>query len=176
MPRQRIPARRGWRSVIASVAAAAALAAGVTATTSQVHADVTTVSQDNLRTGWDPNEPNLSPASVASGNFGPQFTTSVDGQVYAQPLIVNNMLIAATENNNVYGLNPATGAVVWSRNVGPAWPITKVWNTCTDLYPNIGITSTPVYDPASGYIYLTSKVNDGADVNNPNGIYTPSVR
>lgn len=120
MPGPRIPVRRSWRALIASAGATALLAVGVTAMSPPVHADVTTASQDTLRTGWDQDEPSLSPASVASGKFGPQFTTNVDGQVYAQPLVVNNMLIAATENNNVYGLDPSTGrsggASAWVRH------------------------------------------------------------
>jgi hypothetical protein len=139
-----------------------------TGLTSPVNADVTTVSQDTYRTGWDRNEPALTPANVASSSFGQLFSTPVDGQVYAQPIIVNNTLIAATENDKVYGLDSATGAIKWTDDVGPAWPITKVWSQCTDLYPNIGVTSTPVYDPISGYVYFTAKVNDGADVSSPN--------
>ena len=40
-----------------------------------------------LRNGWYPDEPTLSPATVTGGNFGQLFNASVDGQVYAQPVI-----------------------------------------------------------------------------------------
>lgn len=130
-----------------------------------VRADETTISQDTYRTGWDQNEPGLSPASVTSSDFGQQFSTALDGQVYAQPLVANGTLIAATENDKVYGLDPATGTIQWTDNFGPAWPAATI--NCGDLAPNVGVTSTPVYDPASGYVYLTAKVNDGADANHP---------
>ncbi|MER7004338.1 choice-of-anchor D domain-containing protein [Dactylosporangium sp. NPDC000555] len=128
-------------------------------------ADVTTVSVDNLRTGWDPNEPALGPSAVSAADFGQLFATNLDGQIYAQPIVAAGTLIAATENNWIYGLNPQTGAIVWSRNVGPAWPASAIG--CGDLVPNIGITSTPVYDPATQSLFFTAKVNDGPDANRP---------
>ncbi|MCW2948091.1 MAG: bamB 2 [Actinoallomurus sp.] len=127
--------------------------------------DVVTVSNDPLRTGWDPNEPGLSPAAVQSSNFGQQFVTSVDGQVYAQPLSVGGTLIVATEHNKVYGLDPSDGTIRWQRALGPSWPASAI--TCSDLTPDIGTTSAPVYDPATKAVYLTTKVNDGADVQHP---------
>ena len=50
------------------------------------HADEATVSQDDLRTGWDPSESALSSGSVAGSDFGQLFATQLDGQIYAQPL------------------------------------------------------------------------------------------
>ena len=129
-------------------------------------ADTTTISVDNARTGWDPNEPGLAPASVSSSNFGQLYSTQLDGQIYAQPLVAGGNLVVATENNEVYGLNPATGTITWSVNLGPAWPATVLG--CGDLTPNIGVTSTPVYDPATNAVYLTAKVNNGVDAQHPN--------
>lgn len=143
------------------------LAAGVSTAVhpSVAAADVTTASVDSLRTGWDAAEPSLSPVDVAAADFGRLFLTQLDGQVYAQPLVAAGTLIAATENDKVYGLNPATGAVRWTRDVGPAWPAAAIG--CGDLTPNIGITATPVYDPATGAVYFTAKVNDGPDSKHP---------
>ncbi|WP_370085300.1 beta strand repeat-containing protein [Streptacidiphilus sp. MAP12-16] len=130
------------------------------------HADVTTISQDTYRTGWDPNEPGLTPAQVTSSDFGQQFSTALDGQVYASPVVTGNTVVVGTETNHVYGLDPATGAIKWTDTYGAPWPASGVtkpgatWS-CGDLAPYIGITSTPVYDPASGYVYLTSKEDGG---------------
>ncbi|WP_426404766.1 choice-of-anchor D domain-containing protein [Streptomyces sp. R-07] len=129
-------------------------------------ADQTTISHDDLRTGWDRDEPGLAPEQVSSPDFGQQFSTTVDGQVYAQPLVVGRTLVAATENNKVYGIDAATGAIGWTKDFGAPWPASAI--TCGDLVPNIGVTSTPVYDPASNAVYLTAKVNDGPDVQHPN--------
>ncbi len=148
------------RLLPAALALAAAIALPVPAT-----ADVTTISVDNLRTGWDSNEPGLAPSAVSASDFGQLFSTPVDGQVYAQPIVAAGTLIAVTENNHVYGMNPATGAVTWHRSVGPAWPASAIG--CGDLVPNIGITSTPVYDPATGAVFFMAKVNDGPDADHP---------
>jgi hypothetical protein len=121
-------------------------------------ADDTTVSYDNLRTGWDPNEAGLSPAAVPGSGFGQRFSTAVTGQVYGQPLVIGGTLVAVTQANNVYGLNAATGAVLWSRNVGA--PV-AAWATCGDLTPQVGIASTPVYDPATKSVFFLAKVNNG---------------
>ncbi|MET9381675.1 choice-of-anchor D domain-containing protein [Streptomyces sp. NPDC002928] len=159
------------RGLLGSLVTACLLAGGVAAAPSPAAApaaraaDVTTVSQDNLRTGWDTNEPGLAPDQVSSSDFGRQFSTTVDGQVYAQPLVIGKTVVAATENNKVYGIDSATGAVNWTKNLGAPWPASAIG--CGDLVPNIGVTSTPVYDPATTTVYLTSKVNDGADTQHP---------
>lgn len=147
--------RGAWASLLSASLALAGLALSGPAV-----ADVATVAYDSLRTGWDKNEPGLSPSAVASSNFGKLFSATVDGQVYAQPLVVGGTVIAATENNAVYGLDSETGAAKWTRQLGPAWPVSTV--NCGDLTPNIGITSTPVYDPATKSIFLLAKTNDGA--------------
>jgi outer membrane protein assembly factor BamB len=118
--------------------------------------DEVTISQDDLRTGWDPNEPALTPAAVKGGSFGQIFSTAVNGSVYGQPLVVGGTLIATTENNWVYGLNAATGAVLWKTFLGTPYHITY----CNDLVPNIGVTSTPVYDPSSGRVYVLALVHE----------------
>ncbi len=128
---------------------------GVAATSAS--ADDITGSYGSLRTGWDPNEPGLAPSSVSASDFGQLFSAQVDGQVYAQPVLANGTLIAATENNKVYGLDPATGAQRWAVDLGPAWPAATL--RCGDLVPTIGVTATPVYDRATNAVYVTSKVN-----------------
>lgn len=152
---------------LAAVAAAVAVAVGMSGLTAVSHAraDVVTVSTDTGRTGWDPNEPKLSPSAVNGSDFGQLYSTALIGQVYAQPLVVGSTLVAATEENHVYGLDSATGAIKWSVYFGPSWPASTV--DCGDLVPDVGVTSTPVYDPSSGYVYLTAKVNDGTSPTNP---------
>lgn len=129
-------------------------------------ADETTVSVDALRTGWDRSEAGLSPANASSPYFGKLFSTQLNGQIYAQPIVAQGVLLVVTENNWIYGLDPLSGAIRWKRNVGPAWPASTIG--CTDLVPNIGVTSTPVVDPVTGTAYFTAKVNDGATADAPN--------
>jgi outer membrane protein assembly factor BamB len=153
-----------------SAVLSAALVLGLAATAGQLaaapaRADETTVSQNLLRTGWDADEPGLAPDQVSSTDFGRLFATPVDGQVYAQPVVVNGTVVVATENNKVYGVDSGTGAVNWSQSVGAPWPASAIG--CGDLAPDIGVTATPVVDPATGTVYLTAKVNDGPDVKHP---------
>ncbi len=134
--------------------------------TAPARADEVTAAQDNLRTGWDPHEPGLSPAVLRGGTFGQLFSTAVQGQVYAQPVVAGGTVIVATENDWVYGLNAATGAVAWSRQLGAPWPASA--EGCTDLTPDVGVTGTPVFDPATGTVYLVSQeVPAGADAYHP---------
>lgn len=132
-------------------------------------ADDSTISVNNLRDGWDRNEPGLAPAQVSSPGFGRRFSTAVDGQVYAQPIVAGPTVIVATENNKVYGIDSTTGAIKWGgssgKSLGPAWPASSIG--CGDLTPNIGVTSTPVYDPTTGTVYLTAKINDGSSTSSP---------
>ena len=62
----------------------------------------------------------------------------------------------ATEEDWVYGLNATTGAVKWSTQLGTPYHIT----TCSDLTPDIGVTSTPVYDPSTGTVYVMAMVKE----------------
>ena len=96
--------------LIALASAGQALASGITN------------SGDDLRDGWYPEQPSLTPQLVSGGTFGQLWSTSVEGQVYAQPLLANGTLLVATENNKVYGLDPATGAMRWpaALNLGTA--------------------------------------------------------
>ena len=73
--------------------------------------------------------------------------------------------MAVTENNKAYGLDPVSGAIRWTRDLGAPWPASVIG--CGDLVPNIGATATPVVDAATGTAYFTSKVNDGPDPDHP---------
>jgi hypothetical protein len=128
--------------------------------------DEVTISQNVSRDGWDPNEPGLSPGIVQSPSFGKLFATSVSGQIFAQPIVVGNTVVVATETDDVYGLNAQTGAIIWHTDLGPPWP--SAVNGCADLTPSLGVTSTPVYDPSSGEVYLAGVVNNGPNLYQPN--------
>ncbi len=65
-----------------------------------------TNSGDNLRTGWYPDEPSITPRSSAAAPSAQLWSAPVEGQVYAQPLLADGALFVATENNDIYSLNP----------------------------------------------------------------------
>jgi len=162
-------------AAIALVLAAAAATAGVVPRlpVAAARADDVTASQNDLRTGWDPAEPHLAPASdggpVGGASFGQLFSKHLNGQIYAQPLVVGDVLIVATETNHVYGLNAATGAVEWADSLGKPEPWTGTG--CTNVKPDIGITSPPVYDPASEAVYVVALVDNGPSTVRPH-MYT----
>ncbi|HEV2376115.1 MAG TPA: choice-of-anchor D domain-containing protein [Streptosporangiaceae bacterium] len=118
--------------------------------------DDTTGSVNDLRDGWDPNEPALSPAAVSGGSFGQLFSTKLNGQVYGQPLVIGSTVVVTTENDWVYGLDATTGTILWSDGLGTSMPIPS----CTDLQPNIGITSSPVYDPSTNTVYVLALLKE----------------
>ncbi len=76
--------------------------------------------------------------------------------MYAQPLVIGNTLVVSTENDWVYGINATTGAILWKTSLGTPYHITS----CDDLTPNIGSTSTPVYDPSTGTVYVLALVDE----------------
>jgi len=140
----------------ATVTGEAATAARASAVASGITANEPTASQNNLRNGWDPNEPGLTPAVVGGSTFGQVFKTAVKGQVYAQPLVIGSTAIVATEDDWVYGLNATTGAVQWSDQLGTPFPM----STCNNLTPDIGVTATPVYDPSTNTVYVMALVKE----------------
>lgn len=100
---------------------------------------------DNTRQGDDTVDPGLA-------NPTPLWTTpALDGAIYAQPVIVGGQVIVATENNTVYSLAAATGAVQWSTHLGT--PRTTI--TCGNINP-LGITGTPVVD--AGTVFVTADI------------------
>ena len=133
-------------------------------------ADVLTNRGDNSRTGAFLSETVLTPALLKSDRFGKLFTRDVVGQVYAQPLFVEKLLIAghnhnavlvATTQNYVYAFDGDDDQA----NSGPLWksaqlrlPVPRNDVVADPLIdPAIGIISTPVIDRASGTIFVVAK-------------------
>src|SRR5580704_17446763 len=47
------------------------------------------------------------------GRLAVSWRVHLDGAVYGQPLLVGNLVIAATEGDTIYGLDQATGKLAW---------------------------------------------------------------
>ncbi len=112
-----------------------------------ISAEWTEYHRDAGRSGAGPAEPALTTPQVA-------WRTSVDGDVYASPLIVAGHVIVATENNTVYSLDLFTGAVVWKVHLGD--PVDASTLPCGNIGPVTGITGTPAADPATGRLYVVA--------------------
>src|SRR6202022_1369331 len=83
-----------------------------------------------------------------------RWSSHVDGAVYAEPLVVGNHIIAATERDSLYSLDPQTGKVQWHTNVGSPVPLSAL--PCGNIDP-LGITGTPAYDPATKLVYAVAE-------------------
>jgi outer membrane protein assembly factor BamB len=95
----------------------------------------------------------------AAGKLAKRWTARLDGAVYAQPLVVGNVVIAATENDSVYALRESTGTVIWRSHLGAPVPRSAL-NGCGDIFP-LGITGTPIYDRANGLVYAVAETAPG---------------
>jgi len=140
------------QSVLPDTPVIANAAAGIAKPYGGKKIDVTTYHYDLNRTGWNSTETDLTPASVTSGKFGLLKTLDVDGNVFAQPLLVSNfvmpdgsthdVLIIATGHNSVYAYDAQTYGLLWHVNLGRAQQSGDVG--CGDVLPEYGISSTPV--------------------------------
>ena len=130
------------------------------------------------------NETILTPANVNINSFGKLFSYPVDGWVYAQPLYVagvtlgtgtvqagttHNIAFVVTEHDTVYAFDADSDV---GANGNPLWSVSLIGSgektvpnndlSCGDLFPEIGITATPVIDLTTNTIYVVAKttVND----------------
>lgn len=132
---------------------------------------VLTFKYNNQRTGANLDEAILNTQNVKSSQFGQLMSYPVDGQIYAQPLYLPgiviggktiNLVIVATENNSVYAFDAdrvnGDPAPVWQVNFegANARNVSSGVQHCDDIAPNIGITSTPVIDPATNTLFVVS--------------------
>src|SRR5438552_6595225 len=137
--------------------------------------DILTYRYNNARTGVNLKETVLKKSNVKSGTFGKLAFRNVDGNIYAQPLIVLqakianpvrtvNVAIVATEHNSVYAFDAddtspdqpfqLTGKALWHRGPDAA--------PAPDSSPGLGVSvqSEDVYRGigANGCADLTTEV------------------
>src|SRR5436305_1780165 len=122
---------------------------------------------DASRSGLNGQERALAPSRVNTATFSRLFTRSVDGNLYAQPLYVANLLIGtsyqnvvyvATQHDSVYAFNAdgKTTSPIWKRNF-LGTNITTVPRASNNLISvEIGITGTPVIDPSSKTLFVVA--------------------
>ncbi|MBB5345187.1 hypothetical protein [Tunturibacter empetritectus] len=121
--------------------------------------DVTTFHYDIARDGLNAQETILTQSNVNSTQFGKIGFDAVDGKVDAQPLFLanvsvggqlHNVLYVATEHNNVYAFDADSGTQIWKTSILGSGETTSDDRGCSQITPEIGITSTPVIDRRQG--------------------------
>lgn len=134
-------------------------------------AQITTSQYDNARTGANLHESTLTPRNVNSKTFGKLGAFKVDGPVYAQPLYVpgveisgngkRNVLFVATEHDSVYAFDADRpgSAPLWQVSLlaSGTEPLRAGDVHCPFIRPEVGITSTPVIDMATGTLYVLAR-------------------
>jgi hypothetical protein len=134
--------------------------------------NVITYHYNNAETGANTNETALTLANVNTSSFGKIASFPVDGEIYGQPLIVtgvamsntsegtHDIVLVTTENDSVYafdayGNNPASG-YLWKTSLlqtgETAVPVADYGTN--DITPVLGITGTPVINPATNILYV----------------------
>jgi len=139
--------------------------------------DLVTYHNDNARTGQNLNEPILNASNVTMSSFGKVGFFATDGKVDAQPLFlsgvsipgqgVHDVLYVATEHGSVYAFDAYAGIVLWRVSTLASGETTSDGRSCSQVTPEIGITSTPVIDRTRGpngviYVVAMSKNGSGA--------------
>src|SRR5580704_17830392 len=64
-------------------------------------------------------------------------------------------MYVATDTNSILAIAPDSGKELFHTNLGPALP--KAQLVCPDMGPQIGVTGTPVIDPATQTLYVAAK-------------------
>jgi hypothetical protein len=174
-------AQAGLHTIAATSVTNAAVSASVTFAVTDI-AGVLMHHNDAARTGQNLQEYALTPATVTPATFSQLFSCPVDGYVYAQPLYVANLLVGtvkrnvvfvATEHDSVYAFDADSPSCVqlWKVSFLGTGITTMPWGDTAnpsvagalatdDVFPEIGITSTPVIDPVAGTIYVEAKTKE----------------
>ena len=139
----------GAPSTVDAAKPAASSAAPIKALAAASSGSWTVYHHDDAHTGFDSTQP------AATGASAGWVSTALDGTIYAEPLVFNGIVYAATLHGTVYAINQSDGTVAWSTNVGAPQPILS--GQCGNVSP-LGILGTPVIDTATGRIYVSENL------------------
>ena len=167
------PAKAGIHTITAT-------AGGVSGSASVAVTDlpgVFTYHNDLARDGVNSREFALSSTTLTTANFGKLFSCPVDGAIYTQPLWVKGFSIAGGTHNVIFVATQHDSAYLFDADIHPCvtyWQVNLLdtlhggtagetpvnWNDvgyCSgDIYPEVGVTGTPVIDNSTKTVYLVS--------------------
>jgi hypothetical protein len=136
--------------------------------------DVLTYHNDNSRSAQNLTETVLTPANVNATQFGLLRVLPADGLVDGQPLIASNLSVSGvlrdvvyvvTENDSVYSYDADTGAALVHVSALGSGETPSDTRGCSQVVPQIGITSTPVIDRSvgpNGTVYVVAMSKNAA--------------
>lgn len=78
---------------------------------------------------------------------------TLDGAVYASPIVARGLTVVVTENDTAYAFGPRN-QLVWRHHLGT--PASQSQLPCGNVFP-LGITGTPVYSAGSGLVYVAAE-------------------
>jgi hypothetical protein len=175
------PATGGTHTITATSAALPSSSGSASVAVTEL-TGVFTYHNNLARDGANLQEYALTGTSVSTATFGKLFSCPVDGAVYTQPLWVpgltigggtHNVIFVATQHDSLYAFDADASPCVtyWKANLldtlhgGTNGETPIIWNdvgNCYgDIYPEVGVTGTPVIDPATATIYLVSSSEVG---------------
>jgi len=187
------PGTAGSHTVTATSVAVSTASASATIAVTEL-ASVLTYHNDLARDGANQQEYALNPSTVTTSTFGKVFSCQVDGAVYAQPLWMaslnigggtHNVLFVATQHDGLYAFDADANPCVtyWHVSLidtlhggtGNETPIiwNDVGNCYGDIYPEVGVTGTPVIDSLTSTLYVVSSSEVGTSGGNCS--YTPGT-
>ncbi len=140
-------------------------------------AGVVTYHNNQARDGVNFKEFALSASTVTTATFGKLFSCAVDGAIYTQPLWLkglsiagntHNVILVATQHDSAYLFDADANPCVtyWHVNLldtlhgGTSGETPVTWNDVGycygDIYPEVGVTGTPIIDISSKTVFLVS--------------------
>jgi hypothetical protein len=133
---------------------------------------VYTYHNDLARDGANTQELALTPSNVNTNTFGRLFSCAVDGAIYAQPLWVANVIINGSAHNVVFVATAHDSLFAFDADAAPCkqlWQVSLIdanhgaqaaaeSSIAQDpqVAPELGVTGTPVIDPATNILYVVS--------------------
>jgi hypothetical protein len=164
------------KSILSLGSALSVLAAAAWPAPAQM-TDVLTYHNDNGRTGQTLHEEILAPTNVNNAtHFGKLWILPTDGKVDGQPLYAagvaitgrepHNVLFVVTEHDSVYAYDADSTHLFWRVSMLLSNETTSDPRNCTQVVPEIGITSTPVIDRrlgSNGTIFVVAMSKEGSD-------------
>ncbi len=146
--------------VLGQPSMAAGSHAGTTGREVRTVGQLLTYGYDNARDGLDTADPSFAHLRHA-------WSRDLSGGIYGEPLVDGPLVIVATELDEVYAFVATSGKLAWKFSIGRHTTTAIVDRAptlgkgCGDISP-LGITGTPVIDPATNDLFVAGEVQTGS--------------